>query len=117
MQLHIGQYLAGDFGATVDVSRKFANGVSVGAWVTRTNVSAEKFGEGSFDKGMYLRIPFDVMTTTRTGNAANLVYQPLTRDGGARLNRSFTLFGATTPRSQEETSFVPAKAAVGGSGR
>jgi len=117
MQLHIGQYLAGDFGATVDVNKKFANGVSVGAWITRTNVSAEKFGEGSFDKGLYLRIPFDVMTTTRTGNAANLVYQPLTRDGGARLNRSFTLFSATTPRSQEETSYVPAKAAVGGSGR
>jgi len=117
MQLHVGQYLAGDLGATIDVNKKFANGVSVGAWVTRTNVSAEKFGEGSFDKGMYLRIPFDVMTTSRTGSTANLVYQPLTRDGGARLNRNFTLFGATTPRSQQDTNFVPAKPAVGGSGR
>ena len=109
MQLHIGQYLAGDLGATLDVNKKFANGVSIGAWVTKTNVSAEKFGEGSFDKGMYLRIPFDVMTTKRTGSVANLVYQPLTRDGGARLNRSFTLFGATAPRSQQDTSFGPAK--------
>jgi hypothetical protein len=117
MQLHVGKYLAGDFGATIDANKKFANGVSVGAWVTRTNVSAETFGEGSFDKGLYLRIPFDVMTTTRTGSAANLVYQPLTRDGGARLNRNFTLFGATTPRSQQDTNFMPAKPAVGGSGR
>ena len=69
--------------------------------------SAEKFGEGSFDKGLYLRIPFDVMTTTRSGNVANLFYSPLTRDGGARLNRSFTLYGASTARSERETSYSP----------
>ena len=109
MALSLGRYLAKDLGATLDLSRTFENGVSVGAWITRTNVSAEQFGEGSFDKGMYLRIPFDVMTTTRSGDSANLVYNPLTRDGGARLNRSFTLFGATTPRSKEHTRFVPAQ--------
>ena len=109
MMLSVGRYLAKDLGATLDMSRTFENGVSVGAWVTRTNVSAVQFGEGSFDKGMYLRIPFDVMTTTRSGDTANLVYNPLTRDGGARLNRSFTLFGATTPRSKDHTRFVPAQ--------
>jgi hypothetical protein len=109
MTLSVGRYLAKDLGATLDLSRTFENGVSVGAWVTRTNVSAEQFGEGSFDKGMYLRIPFDVMTTTRSGDTANLVYNPLTRDGGARLNRSFTLHGATTPRSKEQTRFIPAQ--------
>jgi len=109
LTLSLGRYLAKDVGATVDISRTFNNGVSVGAWVTRTNVSAEKFGEGSFDKGMYLRIPFDVMTTTRSGDTANLVYNPLTRDGGARLNRSFTLHGATTARSKRDTSYFPAQ--------
>jgi hypothetical protein len=109
LSLSVGRYLAKDIGATVDISRTFNNGVSVGAWVTRTNVSAEQFGEGSFDKGMYLRIPFDVMTTTRSGDTANLVYNPLTRDGGARLNRSFTLHGATTARSKRDTSYSPAQ--------
>ncbi len=109
LSLSMGRYLAKDIGATVDISRTFNNGVSVGAWVTRTNVSAEQFGEGSFDKGMYLRIPFDVMTTTRSGDTANLVYNPLTRDGGARLNRSFTLHGATTARSKRDTSYSPAQ--------
>jgi len=71
-------------------------------------VSAQRFGEGSFDKGLYLRIPFDVMTTTRSGNTANLAYNPLTRDGGARLNREFTLYGATSPKSQRETGYGPA---------
>lgn len=108
LKLSAGQYLAGDKGVTVDIGRTFSNGVSIGAWATRTNVSAERFGEGSFDKGMYLRIPFDVMTTTRGGDTANLVYSPLTRDGGARLNRNFTLYGATTARSKTDTGFAPA---------
>lgn len=110
VKLSVGRYLAGDTGATIDLSRTFSNGVSMGAWATKTNVSAAKFGEGSFDKGLYLRIPFDVMTTTRSGNVANLVYSPLTRDGGARLNRSFTLYGATSARSRLETSYAPAPA-------
>jgi hypothetical protein len=108
LKLSAGRYLAGDLGVTLDVGKTFANGVSVGAWATKTNVSAQRFGEGSFDKGFYLRIPFDVMTTTRSGNVANLFYNPLTRDGGAKLNRDFTLFGATSPRSQRETSYMPA---------
>ena len=110
VKLSVGRYLAGDLGATLDVGKTFDNGVSIGAWVTKTNVSAERFGEGSYDKGLYLRIPFDVMTTTRSGSVANLAYAPLIRDGGARLNREFTLFGATSARSQRDTSFAPAQA-------
>jgi hypothetical protein len=108
LKLSAGRYLAGDLGATLDLSKTFDNGVSMGAWATKTNVSAAQFGEGSFDKGLYVRIPFDVMTTKRSGNAAFLAYSPLTRDGGARLNRSFGLFGATTARSQRDTGFAPA---------
>jgi hypothetical protein len=108
VKLSAGRYLAGDVGATLDVGKTFSNGVSVGAWVTKTNASAQRFGEGSFDKGLYLRIPFDVMTTTRSGNVANLVYSPLTRDGGARLNRDFPLYYVTNARSASETRYAPA---------
>lgn len=107
VKLQLGRYLAKDSGATLDVSRSFSNGVAIGAWATKTNITAEQFGEGSFDKGIYVRIPFDVMTTTRGGNAASLVYNPLTRDGGARLNRNFTLYNATNPRGKQQTSYVP----------
>ena len=102
-----GQYLARDRGVTLELSRTFNNGVSVGAWATKTNISSAQFGEGSFDKGMYLKIPFDVLMTSRTGDWANLVYQPLTRDGGARLNRSFQLYGATTARGKRDTGYRP----------
>lgn len=110
IKLSVGKYLAGDVGATVDVGKTFKNGVSMGAWFTKTNVSAERFGEGSFDKGLYLRIPFDVMASTRSGYVSNIVYNPLTRDGGARLNRELTLFAQTVARSQRDTGFAPATA-------
>ncbi len=114
VKLNVGRYLAGDFGATLDIGRTFNNGVSMGAWATKTNVSSLQFGEGSFDKGIYLRIPFDVMTTARGGGVANLVYNPLTRDGGARLNRSIDLYHTTYARSRRETGYAPAGSAAGG---
>ncbi len=89
--LSVGRYLAGDVGATLDVSRGFGNGVNIGAWMTKTNVSSAQFGEGSFDKGIYVKIPFDAMMMTSSGSTANLIWQPLMRDGGAKLNRAVTL--------------------------
>lgn len=95
----VGRYLAGDFGMTLDLAREFSNGVRMGAWATFTNVSAAKFGEGSFDKGFYLSIPFDLLTTRSTQQRANIFLQPLTRDGGARLARDKTLYDMTEGRN------------------
>ncbi|MBI3171998.1 MAG: YjbH domain-containing protein, partial [Hydrocarboniphaga effusa] len=61
-----GRYLARDVGFTVDVSREFRNGVVFGAFATKTNVSAEQFGEGSFDKGCYLSIPLELLLTAHS---------------------------------------------------
>ena len=108
-KLSVGRYLAGDSGATLDVKRVFQNGVSVGAWATKTNVSAEQFGEGSFDKGIYATIPFDVMLPKSSPSTANIVWNPLTRDGGARLNRRFTLFDLTKQRDWRALQWGPNK--------
>lgn len=86
-----GRYLAGDIGITLDLAKVFPNGVQMGAWATKTNVSAKEFGEGSFDKGIYLRVPFDAMLSFSTGTVANLIWNPLTRDGGAKLGRMVKL--------------------------
>lgn len=90
-----GKYLAKDVGVTVDLSRQFANGTSIGLWATRTNVSAEQFGEGSFDKGVYINIPLDALLPRSTTTSASIVWSPLTRDGGARLGRKFPLYDLT----------------------
>ncbi|SHJ02361.1 YjbH domain-containing protein [Wenxinia saemankumensis] len=85
-QLDVGRYLAGDWGATVALDREFENGWSVGAYATMTDVSAEDFGEGSFDKGIRVTIPFDYFLGTPTRASVSNTLASLTRDGGARLN-------------------------------
>ena len=85
-QLDVGRYLAGDWGATVSVDREFDNGWKVGAFMTRTDVSAEDFGEGSFDKGIRLEIPLSWATGKPTQKTTGITLRPITRDGGARLN-------------------------------
>lgn len=97
----VGRYLAGDWGGTLDISREFSNGVRFGAWATITTVTGAQYGEGSFDKGIYLSIPFDELMSMSTMRRANLVWSPLTRDGGARLNRSFQLHSMTDSRDDD----------------
>ncbi|MEL0027762.1 MAG: YjbH domain-containing protein [Perlucidibaca sp.] len=98
-KIQVGRYLAGDNGVTVDLSRRFRNGVSMGAFATLTDVSRADFGEGSFDKGIYVRIPFDLLLSTSSRRSATMTWDPLTRDGGQRLDRRYTLFDLTSDRS------------------
>ena len=105
--VHAGKYLAGDIGATLDLSRSFKNGVKMGAFATKTNVSAVQFGEGSFDKGVYVNIPFDAMLTRSSSNIASITWHPLTRDGGAMLNREFHLFDLTNGQSGDLLKLSP----------
>ncbi len=111
VKLSAGRYLAGDVGATLDVSRVFSNGVKAGAWATKTNVSAAVFGEGSFDKGIYVTMPFDVLLPKSTPGSGSFVWNPLTRDGGARLSRSFNLDFLTRQRDSRALSFRAASPA------
>lgn len=97
----VGRYLARDWGTTIDLSREFSNGVRFGGWVTRTTASKEEYGEGSFDKGIYISIPFDELMSVSTMRRANIVWAPLTRDGGARLNRAYSLHGMTDSRDSD----------------
>jgi hypothetical protein len=110
-KLSFGRYLAGDTGASLDVKRVFQNGTAIGAWATMTNVSAAQFGEGSFDKGIYVNIPFDVMMPKSSPTMANIIWSPLTRDGGARLNRHFNLIDLTKQRDWRALQWAAAKPA------
>jgi hypothetical protein len=96
MNLSAGQYLAGDKGATLSLSKVFSNGMTMGAFATKTNVSAAQFGEGSFDKGVFWRIPFDALMVRSSKTTASFGWKPITRDGGAMLNRPVHLIGGTS---------------------
>ena len=100
VRVSAGQYLAGDRGVTFDLSRRFANGVTLGGFFTKTNISSETFGEGSFDKGIYVSIPFDAMLPNSSPLNANFLWTPLTRDGGARLGRGTSLYETTIVRDR-----------------
>jgi hypothetical protein len=93
LQVLAGKYLAGDKGVTIDVSRRFMSGFRLGIFGTKTNLSSQEFGEGSFDKGFYFQIPTDLLFQDyRTGNISFGLH-PLTKDGGAILYGSNTLWG------------------------
>tara|TARA_A100001234_G_scaffold219643_1_gene230877 strand:+ start:2600 stop:4552 length:1953 start_codon:yes stop_codon:yes gene_type:complete len=83
-KISYGEYLAGDEGITIDISRSFENGTKFGVFASFTDVSANQFGEGSFDKGIYFNIPV-------FSNFINYTWRPLTKDPGAKLNRKNTL--------------------------
>ena len=88
-----GKYLAGDKGVTLDLSRRYQSGFTLGIFATKTNLSAEEFGEGSFDKGFYLSIPTSMFFSDfRTGNITFGLH-PLTKDGGSRLIQHNQLYG------------------------
>jgi len=84
-KISYGEYLAGDIGSTIELSRTFQNGTQFGVFASFTDVSAEDFGEGTFDKGIFFNIPV-------YGNFINYTWRPLTKDPGAKLNRRHTLY-------------------------
>ena len=91
-QVDAGRYLAGDWGATFSLTRTFANGWEVGGFFTLTDVPFDEYGEGSFDKGLRLTIPFGWALPYETNSRYSLALSPLTRDGGQRLSVANRLF-------------------------
>lgn len=85
LKMSIGEYLAGDFGTTIELSRSYANGMNFGVFASFTDVTSEQFGEGSFDKGIFFNIPI-------YGNLINYTWRPLTKDPGAKLIRRNSLY-------------------------
>lgn len=94
-QLDLGRYLAGDWGGTLSLMRRFENGFSIGAFATLTDVSFDEFGEGSFDKGIVFSIPITWLTGMPSRGAPGTVIRPIQRDGGARLFVRNRLYGLT----------------------
>lgn len=85
VKLHAGRYLARDWGVTLEIQKELPNGWSVGVFASQTDVSAAEFGEGSFDKGLTLRIPLNMFTRTNTRSSYGTIIRPLQRDGGQRI--------------------------------
>ena len=70
----------------------------------RSNVSAERFGEGSFDKGIRIVIPFEWGLPVHTQQGYGLDLRPIQRDGGQRLTGDSILYGVTDSADYGELS-------------
>lgn len=92
-ETHTGRFLAGDVGTQFALSRRFESGIHFGGWATITDVPAEVFGEGSFDKGVYISIPLEVLLASSSRRVGTFAFRPLTRDGGQMLGSAKRLYG------------------------
>lgn len=99
LTFNIGQYLAKDKGVTIEAAKRFDSGIIVGAYAALTNLSAEQYGEGSFTKGFYVSIPFDLFSLKPSKGRGRLPWVPIARDGGQALHRPVKLIEATESRS------------------
>jgi hypothetical protein len=61
------------------------SGWKAGVWFSNTNVSAEQFGEGSFDKGFYFSVPLNIFSKGYSKNVTGFSLRTMTRDGGQQL--------------------------------
>ncbi|MBS62470.1 YjbH domain-containing protein [Salinisphaera sp.] len=100
-KVSVGRYLAEDIGTTIDFSREFESGVRLGAFATFTD-AGDDYGEGGFDKGIYLSMPLDLFFNKSSRGYAAVGWQPLTRDGGAQLARRYSLYGLTDMRAIDD---------------
>ena len=92
IEVNAGRYLAGDWGATATISRKFGSGWEVGGYATLTDVPFDTFGEGSFDKAIYVSLPIDWIISSPNQSRRRLTIRPITRDGGANLSSARKLY-------------------------
>lgn len=81
-----------DIGATLSINREFSNGWRVGAFATKTDVSASDFGSGSFDKGISVTIPLNWGLGSPSKSTTDITLRPFRRDGGARLELDDRLY-------------------------
>ena len=75
------------------MSKTFRTGFTIGFFATKTDVSTQEFGEGSFDKGIYFSIPLDLVSSKFRKDNARFVWRNLTRDGGSMLSGGLGLDG------------------------
>jgi len=99
LKVGVGRYLAKDVGVNVEFMKRFDSGIIIGAFATKTNMSAAEYGEGSFSKGFYISIPVELFLLRPSIGQGRIPWVPIGRDGGQPLNRPVHLYDMTEARS------------------
>lgn len=91
-KISAGRYLAKDWGTTIDISRRFDNGIKIGAAATFTDMAQSEFGRGGFDKGIYISVPFDFFWYKQSRKNAEFSFKRLGKNGGQKVNHRSNLY-------------------------
>lgn len=81
-----GRFLARDLGVRMEFKRRFASGVEIGGWYTKTN-GKDTTSPGTLehpynDKGVFITLSINSMLTSDTQATASIAVAPWTRDVG-----------------------------------
>jgi hypothetical protein len=94
MGLKIGEFMAGDRGVKVDLSRNYKE-FSMGLFATFTNsdkVFTDAENKGYIDKGIYLKVPLEVFTFKNIKKVLTYNLKPWTRDVGKYIESPNSLY-------------------------
>lgn len=94
-RLGLGRYLAGDWGGTLELVRRFRSGIRVGGFVTLTDAPPEPEDGGRLGKGLFAAVPLDLFAAGLGRARARYDIRPLARDSGQRLRSSPRLYDLT----------------------
>ncbi len=101
IDLRTGQFLAGDKGTRITVS-KFFNGVVLSAWysITDTSIFSDPYNRDYHDKGIAITIPFRLFRGSDSRTSFKYAVSPWTRDVAQDIDHYNSLFdymGRNTP--------------------
>ncbi|MGX4640640.1 YjbH domain-containing protein [Massilia sp. SYSU DXS3249] len=92
-----GRFLARDDGARLEFKRRFASGMELGFWYTKTNgrdiTSPGTPANPYNDKGVFLSLPLSLMLPVDTQASAGMALGPWTRDVGQMVASPGDLYG------------------------
>ena len=93
IDLKIGQFLAGDRGAKLTLSKYF-NGVVLSAWYSQTNtdIFTDSYNRGYHDKGISVTIPLRIFTGKDSKTSYVFGISPWTRDVAQDIEHFHNLF-------------------------
>jgi hypothetical protein len=101
-----GRFLAGDVGWKLTASRRYANGVEIGAWYTDTDTDElTGYNQGYHDKGVLLTLPVNMFVDHESNVKYQYAIAPWTRDVGATVfhwEEIFSLVSDLTARPFRE---------------
>lgn len=92
VELQVGQFLAKDKGARIQITRYFPSGARFALWATFTNANDKVNGKTYFDKGFAFYVPFDIFLKQSSRTFLTQSMSAWLRDTGARAETGIPLY-------------------------